>query len=616
MSNFNCPICVLPIQKEDKIINCPQCKFQTCKDCFKNYIFTLLEEANCMNCKLKWNLKFLVDNFGIRFVTLKQNSYRSHLENIWLEREKALLQETMNTNDFKIEMQLNKIDQLIKQQNNEIRLFQQSESDEHIKLILMKRNKVKLTEHKKQLYQNEHITKNKQFLDRSGKNFLCPCPKNNCKGLIYEEDYSCSVCFEKICSQCYNSLTNEHICNQEDIKTIHILKKDSKPCPTCATFIYKISGCDQMFCTKCKTVFDWKTLKVYNLLNTNVIVHNPHAQRLFNVPRTNLDENIACRTLIGQALYNDLLTYVPSFLTQEWIHIFNKINSLNNLNYEDKRRISKDNNLLCREGTQQGLNSSLHNLRKDYLKNKITEEYWRQKICYYENLKQQMDCYNTLLVIVQPLLVDKIYEHCTNLIKINSQNVDESKSDQIIVKEIKNKEHINIHEMSIITVDTELTDIDQNDLKQYLIKQKRKSKLVPKKEVDSKFKKQIVECQINLKNDLSHIREWINNLLKEELFYLGNRNPFILSEWFNLLSELEIRKGYIKNPGYYNIEQRYFMESNYNKKLKGSKRLLLKPVILSWKKKRELRKKKDPAFKKANSYIYYYLENHFDDDEY
>ena len=49
-----------------------------------------------------------------------------------------------------------------------------------------------------------------------------------------------------------------------------MLAKDSKPCPKCQSLIFKINGCDQMWCTQCHTAFSWKTGK----LEKNI--HNPH----------------------------------------------------------------------------------------------------------------------------------------------------------------------------------------------------------------------------------------------------------------------------------------------------------------------------------------------------
>ena len=40
---------------------------------------------------------------------------------------------------------------------------------------------------------------------------------------------------------------------------IALIKKETVKCPNCATPIYKISGCDQMWCTSCNIAFNWRT---------------------------------------------------------------------------------------------------------------------------------------------------------------------------------------------------------------------------------------------------------------------------------------------------------------------------------------------------------------------
>jgi hypothetical protein len=64
---------------------------------------------------------------------------------------------------------------------------------------------------------------------------------------------------------------DDHVCNPDDVATAELLAKDTKPCPQCGTGIFKIDGCDQMWCTECKTAFNWRT----GQLETGHF-HNPH----------------------------------------------------------------------------------------------------------------------------------------------------------------------------------------------------------------------------------------------------------------------------------------------------------------------------------------------------
>ena len=54
-----------------------------------------------------------------------------------------------------------------------------------------------------------------------------------------------------------------------------MLRRDSKRCPSCATWIHRYEGCTQMFCTNpsCHTLFDYRTLRI---LGERDHVHNPH----------------------------------------------------------------------------------------------------------------------------------------------------------------------------------------------------------------------------------------------------------------------------------------------------------------------------------------------------
>ena len=68
-----------------------------------------------------------------------------------------------------------------------------------------------------------------------------------CKGHVL--NYKCVICDTMICDKCLVINEDEHKCKEDDIKSAELILKDTKPCPSCKTRIYKIDGCDQMWCT-------------------------------------------------------------------------------------------------------------------------------------------------------------------------------------------------------------------------------------------------------------------------------------------------------------------------------------------------------------------------------
>jgi hypothetical protein len=97
------------------------------------------------------------------------------------------------------------------------------------------------------------------------------CGVNGCPGWL-DEKWFCSVCKSTVCSFCLEGKKEGHTCKEEDIASADEIRKSSKPCPTCATLIYRISGCNHMFCTNCKNGFNWETLKPI----LKVELNNPH----------------------------------------------------------------------------------------------------------------------------------------------------------------------------------------------------------------------------------------------------------------------------------------------------------------------------------------------------
>jgi hypothetical protein len=164
--------------------------------------------------------------------------------------------------------------------------------------------------------------------------FVRKCPMEDCRGFL-SSAWKCGLCQTHVCSKCHEpKLEGEgtvedvqedtkevtegikqentedtkqeeeetagirprgHVCDPNNVETANLLKKDSKPCPKCACIIFKISGCDQMFCTQCHTAFSWKT----GAIETKVI-HNPHYYQYLRdqsangeIPRNPLDNPCA-----------------------------------------------------------------------------------------------------------------------------------------------------------------------------------------------------------------------------------------------------------------------------------------------------------------------------------
>jgi hypothetical protein len=103
--------------------------------------------------------------------------------------------------------------------------------------------------------------------------FTMPCAYNECKGMLSTE-YMCGICNKYTCKDCHEPLQDEHKCNPDTVATAKAILKETRPCPSCNTRIYKIEGCDQMWCTNCKTPFSWNTGEI---VPSGQRLHNPHA---------------------------------------------------------------------------------------------------------------------------------------------------------------------------------------------------------------------------------------------------------------------------------------------------------------------------------------------------
>lgn len=237
---MSCNICVETFNKSTrKCVCCPSCQFESCKNCWKQFFLGIPERARCMNdkCMKQWSRKDLVSSFDNSFL---EKAYKEHVKTLLYDIEKSLLPQTQVIVERRIKA--DKIDEQI--------------AKIHLKIERLRRKRDRLRD------------KNPKEKERSS--FIRHCPSNDCRGFLSTQ-LKCGICGIDACKDCHEVKEDEHKCNPDNVETAKLLNKDTKGCPSCGTMIFKINGCDQMFCTSCNTAFSWKTCKV-----ENGIIHNPH----------------------------------------------------------------------------------------------------------------------------------------------------------------------------------------------------------------------------------------------------------------------------------------------------------------------------------------------------
>jgi hypothetical protein len=299
LTRIDCIICCDNIFVKH-IVTCPFCFDQACKKCWIMY-FKMIPNENpkCIfeKCKVMFNSITLYKTFGICFMekefkTLKKQMLFSIQESLFAKtmsivdiyRKNKQINIHIKTIDSKKNKYLLEYKDLETQYNNvnsslvNLTLSNIKDDSSNRDLSFSLDTKIKhvqsiLDDFKLQI-KNEKL----KIIPLGFKTLLEPidreyfkCPSGICNGRIYNQDSFCKICKLDICTICQSIKTNPHLCNKADIESIKLKKKECKSCPKCNISIYKISGCDQMYCTECKTAFSW---------NTGVIekgfMHNPH----------------------------------------------------------------------------------------------------------------------------------------------------------------------------------------------------------------------------------------------------------------------------------------------------------------------------------------------------
>ena len=405
----SCNICAEFFNKVNrKAVKCCACDFESCRDCIKKYMLGSKEEPTCMSCKVAWDRNFLLEQLGKTFMT---RDYRDYREDLLVEREMGFLQATQPHVEREIRME---------------------ELKEEISML--KKKLPRLEKELKELKDGGDVVERKKFVRK--------CPNGECHGFL-SSALKCGLCQCWVCATCHEMKgfsTEEkeaHVCNKDIVESVKLLEKDTKQCPKCTSLIFKIEGCDQMYCVECHTAFSWNTLKI-----ESGVIHNPHYfeyQRMTNggvAPRNPAD--VQC----GRELDNyfvprliEEITPLPENWTRE---ITDRGIMYCNGN---KRYYSKPNTQevldvveICRQvihvrfverprfATELRLYSNMQ-LRIDFMRNKITKIQMKkilQKREKEHTKKQEISNVLEMYVSCMTDLFYRLYED-NELVKINKE---------------------------------------------------------------------------------------------------------------------------------------------------------------------------------------------------
>ena len=196
-----------------------------------------------LKCGKEWSSKFIRASFPNVFINTK---LKSHLSDILLEQERALLPATQPIVEAEIKKEKMKLEAI--------------EIEKAIRNLIGRKNDL-MTSMNNLRYTKEAVK------------FIRACSDTNCRGFLSSQ-WKCGICEQWSCPDCHElkgpTKDAEHTCDPNNVATAKLLSADTKACPKCRTQIFKISGCDQMWCTQCHTAFSWKTGNVENT------IHNPH----------------------------------------------------------------------------------------------------------------------------------------------------------------------------------------------------------------------------------------------------------------------------------------------------------------------------------------------------
>lgn len=380
----DCNICITKYNKSfNKEIKCLYCNYSCCLTCVKKMMIDMGEE--CPECKKGWSKEFIRSNTPKVWF---DGEYKQKRKEAMFEREKTLLQTAIPV--LKVSQYSDKMKKEIAELTAKIKELEVQKN--HFELEL-RHNTARI----RNGLEIEEVDEKTVLASGDYKReitFIKACPVNDCRGFL-STSWKCDVCETWVCKDCHEIKNGrndeEHKCNEDSVKSAQLLMKETKPCPRCSARIHRIEGCNAMFCTSCKTCFNWKTGAISKSNS------NPHFHEWsFRSGKTTEGG-------VERGCYN-------------WVNINKDLNNVINSIFKGKRPSNYDagklqnlirmadhiqDAILPRFMTNQVEDAKLLKYRVEYLKKEITPEVWKKNIFMIEKkFEYDTTIYNLYEVVI------------------------------------------------------------------------------------------------------------------------------------------------------------------------------------------------------------------------
>ena len=330
----NCPICC---EKFNRSVLAPitcdsdNCQYTACKSCVRTYLLSTTSNPHCMQCRKGWTPQFLLTQLNRSYLA---TDYKQHRKELLVDRELSKMPESMPAVQCQVDInqafvKTQQLEEAMQQHRDAIVRLDTQQSNTFVNIRRLKRRLADM-EAGVAIVEEEPVTELTELTEVTEavtgaaaagaaavtedprRKFTMACPSNTCRGYLSSQ-YKCALCLHFTCHHCLELLglqktDPQHLCNPANVLSAELIRKETKPCPTCSARIFKISGCDQMWCTGCHKAFSWLTGKV-----DHGIVHNPHFYQYRQQVGTGAAEVVGCQDHVS---IRQVYTRVESRLRQ------------------------------------------------------------------------------------------------------------------------------------------------------------------------------------------------------------------------------------------------------------------------------------------------------------